>query len=144
MAVYTHRLLIPVGISLITGTSYAENTSSRQSFDLSSRMVYSGVDDSLGFMHAFGIDYHKVVSDAQGDIGTLTAQLYVTRIDNLSPSTIFLMINTIPSWSPEYSTLITQEWAKIYPISKLVTLNYRLGQNIVSTPTELCSSIPTQ
>lgn len=85
LALYTHRVLIPVGISLISGMSYAEDTSSRQSFDLSSRMVYSDVDDSLGFMHAFGIDYHKVVSNAQGDIGTLTAQLYVTRIDNLSP-----------------------------------------------------------
>lgn len=64
----------------------AEDTDNeRIAWDISSRYVDNESTDGVGFMHAFGVDYHKVFSVDGRDIGTLTAQLYLTRIDNLKP-----------------------------------------------------------
>ena len=54
----------------------------RWSFDFSSRPLYYPIDDRSASIHAAGIDLHKVFSGATTDIGTLTAQVYLTRIDN--------------------------------------------------------------
>lgn len=55
----------------------------RYTIDYSSRANYFSELNELGFMHALGFDVHKVFSEARGDIGTLTAQGYLTRIDNM-------------------------------------------------------------
>jgi len=55
----------------------------RTAFDFSSRPIYYEDLDQFASTHAVGIDLHKVVSTSTKDVGTLTAQAYLTRIDNV-------------------------------------------------------------
>ncbi len=55
----------------------------RWALDLSSRAVHATGMDGAGFQSVVGLDLHKVVSAPDGDIGTLVAQLYLTRVDGL-------------------------------------------------------------
>lgn len=67
-----------------SGSAHCD-TNQRLSYDVSNRLVYHDGRDELGNMLAFGIDYHNIINDAVKDVGTLTMQLYLTRIDNLNP-----------------------------------------------------------
>lgn len=68
------------------GAPWANNA--RGSVDISSRIIRSrGTTSSL---HALGLDYQKIFSNRRGDIGTLTIQPYLLRIDNSpAPSALF-------------------------------------------------------
>lgn len=67
--------------TLTPGGSLGENM--RVSLDLSSRITHFDRADETGYTNVAGLDLHKVFSGNDGDIGTLTVQLYWTRIDNL-------------------------------------------------------------
>ena len=67
-------------IALVAGVRFIRDAARAEGPDLSSRVVHSGVDDfHLG---AVGLDLHRVYSSEQGDIGTLTLQPYLLRIDS--------------------------------------------------------------
>lgn len=63
------------------GASIFDNL--RSSIDFSTRPAYYVDESRTGLTHAVGIDVHKVFSSDKRDIGTLTAQAYLTRIDNV-------------------------------------------------------------
>ena len=69
--------------------SALSDSNQRLSYDFSNRLVYNEGTDEWGNVSAFGIDYHNVVNDEVKDIGTLTMQSYLTRIDNLNPHPVF-------------------------------------------------------
>ncbi len=55
----------------------------RLAIDLSSRTVINSAWSGAGYQHAIGIDFHKVVSTQDRDVGTLLLQGYLTRIDEM-------------------------------------------------------------
>ncbi|MCZ6834716.1 MAG: hypothetical protein O7G85_02985 [Planctomycetota bacterium] len=55
----------------------------RVGIDLLTRFETTRERDQNGWLHAFGLDIHKVISDDQGDIGTLLLQPYAVRRDSL-------------------------------------------------------------
>ena len=55
----------------------------RWTLDLSSRPIYFADSNQIGALHAVGFDTHKVFSTKGGDIATIVAQGYFTRVDNL-------------------------------------------------------------
>ena len=55
----------------------------RWTIDLSSRVSIFTDSGRAGTTNIVGLDLHKVFSDAKGDWGTLTVQLYLTRIDDI-------------------------------------------------------------
>ena len=57
----------------------------RLALDFSTRPAWSDARDEFFYLHAIGIDLHKVVSSPTRDWGTLIVQTYLTRIDNVSP-----------------------------------------------------------
>ena len=62
----------------------------RWTIDLSSRAGLFTDTGRIGTTNIVGLDLHKVFSDVQGDWGTLTVQLYLTRIDDIpSPPPFF-------------------------------------------------------
>lgn len=58
----------------------------RLSLDLSSRANYSEEREEFFFNQFIGLDLHKVMSGPKNDLGTLTVQIYGTRIDNVEPT----------------------------------------------------------
>ena len=54
----------------------------RFTVDISTRPTYFGPTGDLGNVAFIGIDLHKVITSENGDIGTLTLQPYLARIDN--------------------------------------------------------------
>ena len=65
-----------------SGGDFTDNL--RASVDISSRL--SRTESQFWSLHAVGLDVHKVFAGDRGDIGTLTFQPYVLRIDG-APST---------------------------------------------------------
>lgn len=57
----------------------------RFTIDGSSRVVFRSGDAETFYQNFLGFDLHKVFSGNSGDIGTLTLQGYLTRIDNMNP-----------------------------------------------------------
>ena len=55
----------------------------RVSIDLLTRFETTQERDQDGWLHALGLDIHKVISDDVGDIGTLLLQTYAVRRDSL-------------------------------------------------------------
>lgn len=55
----------------------------RYSIDFSSRTVHFRERDTRGEVYALGFDVHNVFSNRSGDFGTLTAQGYLTHIEDL-------------------------------------------------------------
>lgn len=55
----------------------------RFAIDVAVRPIYFGPTGDFGNFTFVGIDLHKVFSSDQGDIGTLTMQPFLTRIDNV-------------------------------------------------------------
>lgn len=55
----------------------------RVSIDLLTRFETTKERDQDGWLHAIGLDIHKVFSDESGDIGTLLFQPYAARRDSL-------------------------------------------------------------
>ena len=55
----------------------------RVAFDFSTRYIRNETADMNAYANFLGIDFHKVVSNGFQDIGTLTLQPYLTRIDNM-------------------------------------------------------------
>ena len=77
-----------IGLSLISSPALASSSWSdnlRWSLDFSSRVQHQMRADRTAYIQAWGLDSHKVFQDNQGDWGTLVTQVYLTRIDNLSP-----------------------------------------------------------
>ena len=58
------------------------SSNTRFAIDLSSRATYRDGLNEWAFGHFAGIDSHKVFSSPNGDWGTLTVQLYLTRLEN--------------------------------------------------------------
>ena len=56
----------------------------RFTVDVSSRAEFDDTTDELAWEQALGVDLLHVFSGPSGDLATLTAQLYLTRIDNQS------------------------------------------------------------
>ena len=65
--------------------SALSDSNQRLSYDFSNRLVYNEGTES-GVTCPLLADYHNVVNDEVKDIGTLTMQSYLTRIDNESAS----------------------------------------------------------
>ncbi len=84
---YTKRAyLMLFGSVAFASSAFAEwNDNARIAIDFSSRTLHKFEMDETAFIHAAGIDSHKVFSNKSGDWGTLTGQLYLARIDNLTP-----------------------------------------------------------
>jgi len=61
---------------------FGEN--SRWSIDASTRITRNLDKKSNAFMHVVGLDVHKVFSGAHSDIGTLTFQPYVVKLNNVA------------------------------------------------------------
>ena len=61
----------------------------RWALDFSSRVNVSTDTGESAAQSFGGLDLHKVFSDDQGDWGTLTLQLYMTRFDNQNPYPFF-------------------------------------------------------
>ena len=59
------------------------DTDARLTLDLSSRAIYETGPNGWAFGQFFGIDYLKTFTSPRGDWGTLIAQVFLTRIDNL-------------------------------------------------------------
>ena len=72
-------------ITYIPSVSAEWNDNLRLAIDLSSRTLYKTEQDETAFIHAVGLDSHKVFSNLSGDWGVFTGQLYLARIDNLNP-----------------------------------------------------------
>jgi len=63
---------------------------SRWSIDASTRLTRNIEQNNNAFSHVLGLDIHKVFSRAQHDIGTLTFQPYLVKLNNVSnPPFIF-------------------------------------------------------
>ena len=61
----------------------------RIAFDTSSRYSESLRDSNDSWAHFIGLDLHKVFSSADGDIGTLVFQPYLTRLSNVKNPPFF-------------------------------------------------------
>jgi hypothetical protein len=61
----------------------------RWTIDVASRPIIDTLDQDLRSLHAIGLDIHKVFSTDTSDIGTLVAQLYLTRVDRISKRPFF-------------------------------------------------------
>lgn len=61
----------------------------RRSLDLSLRGAVNGRTGEVASVAALGVDTHTVLSGESRDIGTLTLQLYLTRIDNMPMRPVF-------------------------------------------------------
>lgn len=59
----------------------SDNT--RSSFDAAERIEALRSKDSIGFSHDIGLDFQKIVSGNQGDLGTFLMQAYISRQDNI-------------------------------------------------------------
>ncbi|MDX2370255.1 MAG: hypothetical protein QNK36_17920 [Colwellia sp.] len=75
---------------LISHISYASavdtelfGENSRWSIDASTRITHNTDKNTNSFMHVIGLDVHKVFSNKQHDIGTLTFQPYVVKLNNV-------------------------------------------------------------
>ena len=55
----------------------------RFTVDVATRPTYFGPTGDFGNAAFLGIDLHKVITSEDGDIGTLTLQPFLTRIDNI-------------------------------------------------------------
>lgn len=55
---------------------------SRWSIDLATRVIRNTEKKNNVFMHAIGLDIHKVFSSRTADIGTLTFQPYIVKLNN--------------------------------------------------------------
>lgn len=55
----------------------------RFAWDFSSRSVYQSASNQWGAVNAVGLDYAKAFSGSYQDVGTLVAQAYYTRIDDV-------------------------------------------------------------
>lgn len=55
---------------------------SRWSIDLASQLTHNQDTDNNILMHAVGLDFHKVFSSNSYDIGTLTFQPYIVKLNN--------------------------------------------------------------
>jgi len=63
---------------------------SRWSLDLSTRVTRNMDTRHDDFMHVIGVDLHKVFSNSTSDIGTLTFQPYIVKLNNVNnPNFIF-------------------------------------------------------
>jgi hypothetical protein len=74
----------------IFNTSYASASdseffgdNSRWAIDASTRITHNSDKNITGFMHVIGLDVHKVFSNEKYDIGTLTFQPYVVKLNNV-------------------------------------------------------------
>lgn len=56
---------------------------SRWSLDASTRITNNQDEDNNNFMHVIGLDIHKVFSNRTYDIGTLTFQPYIVKLNNV-------------------------------------------------------------
>ncbi|TDF34498.1 hypothetical protein EYS14_23885 [Alteromonadaceae bacterium M269] len=57
----------------------------RLALDFSSRTLHKFEMSETAYIHAAGIDSHKVFTGKSGDWATFTGQVYLARIDNLTP-----------------------------------------------------------
>ncbi|MGB0714407.1 MAG: hypothetical protein ACPGXK_00920 [Phycisphaerae bacterium] len=73
----------PIDWEEVLGKELGSNL--RLTLDLSSRVVYNARTGHAASLNFIGFDLHKVISDADGDWGTLTLQGYTTNINNLNP-----------------------------------------------------------
>ncbi|MEW7987081.1 MAG: hypothetical protein AB2805_06490 [Candidatus Thiodiazotropha sp.] len=63
------------------GAGFSKN--SRWAIDLSSRVVNDLESHHSASTHVLGFDYHKVLTDDSGDIGTLVFQPYIVKLNNV-------------------------------------------------------------
>lgn len=63
--------------------SDAFRRNARFAVDISSRVIRNQGAGVTAYANFIGLDFHKVLSNGDGDWGTLTLQPYLTRIDNL-------------------------------------------------------------
>ncbi|MCU7943666.1 MAG: hypothetical protein KZQ87_13400 [Candidatus Thiodiazotropha sp. (ex Cardiolucina cf. quadrata)] len=63
------------------GAGFSKN--SRWAIDLSSRVVNDLESHHSASTHVLGFDYHKVLTDDFGDIGTLVFQPYIVKLNNV-------------------------------------------------------------
>lgn len=61
---------------------FGEN--SRWAIDASTRVTHNSDKNVNSFMHVIGLDVHKVFSNEKQDIGTLTFQPYVVKLNNVA------------------------------------------------------------
>jgi hypothetical protein len=59
-------------------------TNSRWSIDAATRVTHNQDKNSRSFMHIIGLDLHKVFSNKTYDIGTLTFQPYIVKLNNVN------------------------------------------------------------
>jgi len=80
--------LLPTPAFADTEALFGDN--SRWSLDLSTRVTRNTETRHDEFMHVIGADVHKVFSNNTSDIGTLTFQPYIVKLNNVNnPSFIF-------------------------------------------------------
>ncbi|WP_426369547.1 hypothetical protein [Pseudocolwellia sp. HL-MZ7] len=82
-------ILIQTGLLLFSQQSVASpeesdflGENSRWTIDASTRITHNIDKEHSTFMHAIGLDIHKVFSNDTSDIGTLLFQPYIVRINN--------------------------------------------------------------
>lgn len=60
---------------------FGEN--SRWAIDASTRLTHNADKNNNAFMHVLGLDIHSIFSNATQDIGTLTFQPYIVKLNNV-------------------------------------------------------------
>ena len=124
------RLAFAFALVLLIGSSFSSValardiwqdgvlSNSRATFDFSSRGIYS--DGNVQSSNAIGLDFHKVFTGSRGDIGTLTLQPFLRRIDT---------VRTPGDSEPKDSDQIVQWRISNFNLKALPSsaLNFRVG-----------------
>lgn len=73
-------------LTLLSASSYADLTDNlRASLDASVRLNKNNADYSTSRIYALGVDAHKILTTADGDVGYVMGQLYFTKLSNQTP-----------------------------------------------------------
>lgn len=82
-----HLLAVCAGMIGFSGAVQANDwrDNERASVDFAARWIYQDETNKTSSILFGGIDYRTVFSDQNGDWGTLNAQVYLTKLNNLDP-----------------------------------------------------------